>query len=77
MQKKDQGQYSAILTEAWLYYMTLKKTFTYRTNVGNPEQARRACSGSQSECRINFNLPGHGFSHIIFPCIPFMYVQSS
>ena len=38
-QKIDQGQNSAILTEAWLYFI-LKKTFTYRTNAGNPEQAR-------------------------------------
>lgn len=42
------------------YYMAIKRTFSYRTNVRNPKRARwapLACSSIQSELRIHFILP--------------------
>ena len=43
--------------------MAKKRTFSCRTNTGNPKWL--ALSGSQWECRIHFILPARGFSHVI------------
>ena len=48
--------------------MAKNRTFSYGTDAGIPERARKAHSarsGSQSEHRIRFILPARGFSHII------------
>ena len=55
------GQYS-------IYYTAKNRTFTCRTNAGNPERQTRASldrSGSQLEHRICVTLTARGFSHII------------
>ena len=48
--------------------MATKRTFSFCTNTWNPQWAmwaHLAPSGSQSEDRIRFILPTHGFSYII------------
>ena len=38
--------------------------FSWGTNAGNPER-HLSCSGSQSESRIRFIFPAHGFYHTL------------
>ena len=63
-QKKEWGQYPAILTEqTWS-----RGNFSFGIQRVSPKRARwlyLACSGSQSHGVIWFILPAHGSSHII------------
>ena len=67
----DQGQSSAIMNEqAWsVKYSTLspeRQPFPCGNIAGNPRRprcAQLARSGGQSQWRIHFILPAHGFSH--------------
>lgn len=58
--------------------MAKKRTFTWGKNVVNPKQARLAhlaCLGGQSECKIHFTLPAHGFRDIDMMLLPLLIYE--
>ena len=61
--------------------MAKKRTFTWGKNMVNPKQARLAhpsCLGCQSECKIHFTLPAHGFRDIdMMTVITFAHLQAN
>ena len=59
--------------------MAKKRTFTWGKNMVNPKQARLAhlaCLGCQSECKIHFTLPAHGFRDR-YDVITFAHLQAN
>ena len=68
-QKKRPRPVKAILTvqvgQLRIYYMANKRTFSCRTNMGNPEMGPSCPLGSKSERGICFILPAREFSHLL------------
>ena len=66
--KKEQCHYPAILIDqSWSikdYYVAKRRTFSCGNDAENPECTRwvhLTCSGGQSEHRIRFIFPAHGW----------------